>query len=376
MRKLFWLIGLLAVIVLTTVGCGGDAGPTASIGTSGNEQGHYTAIPTTTRPATTTTTAYSKSQSGDGTYYSTAYQIDQQRMIIRTGNLYLVVEDVASAMQQIMDMAGANGGYVVNSNSWKDNERMMGNISIRVEAARFFDSLASLKALAVEVRSETTSGQDVTEEYIDLEAQLTTLEASETQLLALMEQAGTVEEILGVQQELTRTRTQIEQVKGRMQYLEQSAALSMISVNLEQSKLTVEFSAGARVVKAGEGVAFNPDVAGGFSPYTYEWSFGDGDTSTESHPSHQYRDDGTYTLSLTVTDDRGNAETYTREDYVTVNPGWKAGSVADSAWKGLVGFGRVLLNILIWLGIFSPVWIVILVVVFLVVRRKRNRKTS
>jgi hypothetical protein len=80
----------------------------------------------------------------------------------------------------------------------KDNERMMGNVSIRVEAERFFDAMAALKSMAVEVRSETTNGQDVTEEYIDLEAQLTTMEASEKQLLTLMEEAGTVEEILGV----------------------------------------------------------------------------------------------------------------------------------------------------------------------------------
>ena len=72
-------------------------------------------------------------------------------------------------------------------------------------------------------RSESTTGQDVTEQYTDLDSQLRNLEASEAQLLELMKQAGTVEEILKVQQELTNTRGQIEQIKGQMQYLEQSS---------------------------------------------------------------------------------------------------------------------------------------------------------
>ena len=372
MRKVFWLFGLLVAIVVVSVGCASGDGPTGTSILTANDQGRTTVAPTVTTSATYLS---SKGATADA-QYSAEYQADSQRMIIRTGNVSLVVEDVAKAMQQIMDLADNNDGYVVDSNSWKNNDRLMASISIRVEADRFFQVLDSLKNLAVDVKAESTSGQDVTEEYIDLQAQLTTLEASEAQLLVLMEKAGSVEEILGVQKELTRTRTEIEQVKGRMQYLEQSSALSLITINLEQSRLTVEFTAQTRVVKEGEGIAFTPNIAGGFAPYSYEWSFGDGDTSNEPYPAHQYKDSDTFTISLTVTDDRGNTETYTREDYVTVNPGWEAGSVAGSAWNGLVGFGRALLNVLIWLGIFSPVWIVILVVIILLIRRKNRRRKN
>lgn len=299
-----------------------------------------------------------------------------ERMIIRSGYLNLVVVDVGSAMEKIAKLAAEYDGYVVSSNSWQDRDRMMGNIAIRVVAERFDEAIGALRALAVEVRSESTSGQDVTEEYIDLSAKLRNLEAAEEQLLKLLERAGEVSEILEVQRELVKTRGEIEQTQGRMKYLEESSAMSYIEVNLEQSKLTAEFSASSRRVKEGEKVQFFPDVAGGFAPYSYEWDFGDGTTSTEDAPDHSYNTEGSYTVKLQVTDDRGNTAPYERTDYITALPGWSAGNVASSAWNGLVAFGRVIANILIWVCIFIPLWIVIGVILYFTWWRKRKKKKS
>lgn len=299
-----------------------------------------------------------------------------ERMIVRTGDMYLVVEDVADSLERIARLAETYDGYVVSSNSWQDGDRMMGNIAIRVDAVYFTSALQSLRAMAVEVERESTSGQDVTEEYVDLSARLNNLEASESQLLNLMEQAGTVEEILQVQRELTNTREEIEQIKGRMQYLEQSSSTSLIQIQLEHSRLSVEFLANTRTIEEGEKVGFRPEISGGFEPYSYQWDFGDGNTSTEERPIHSYGSEGTYTVTLTVTDDRGNADTHVRESYMTVLSGWDVGSTARNIWDGLVGFGRVLLNILIGIGIFSPVWIVILIILYFTWWRRRRKKSK
>ena len=310
---------------------------------------------------------------GGGTSAGYDQSLPDGRMIIRTGNMELVVVDVAAAMERITGLARSYDGFVVSSNSWQERERMMGNIAIRVTAAHFDDAIRALRALAVEVRSESTSGQDVTEEYVDLTARLKTLEAAEAQLLKLMEQAGKVTDILEVQRELVKTRGDIEQTKGRMQYLEKSSSMSYIQVSLEQSKLTVEFSAETRTVKEGVKIQFYPNISGGFSPYSYEWDFGDGDASTDQSPAHAYKSDGSYTVSLKVTDDRGNTADNQRKDYINVLPGWDAGNIAGSAWNGLVGFGRVLANIVIWLGIFSPVWIIIGLAVYFAWWRRRKK---
>lgn len=296
-----------------------------------------------------------------------------ERMIVRTGDMALVVEDVAKAIEEITRLAGSFKGYVVSSNSWREGERLMGNISIRVADEHFDDAIRALRQMAVKVNSESTSGQDVTEEYVDLSAKLRNLEAAEAQLLQLMEKAGKVSEILEVQRELTETRGEIEQTKGRMQYLEQSASMSLIQVSLEQSKLDVEFNASQRNVKEGEKVWFEARIAGGFAPYSYEWDFGDGNTSTGEMPTHAYKSEGSYTVILKVTDDKGYTDSQKRDDYIVVLPGWSAGNVASSAWHGFLTFGRVLANIIIWVGIFIPLWIVIGVILYFAWWRRRKK---
>jgi len=163
-----------------------------------------------------------------------------------------------------------------------------------------------------------------------------------------------------------------------MQYLERTSDTSLIAVRLEQSSLGVEFSADKRRgLKEGENIRFTVDqIAGGFPPYSYEWDFGDGDISTDDTPTHAYRVDGSYTVSLTVTDDRGNTATENRENYITVIPGWSPGSIARGAWDGIVTFGHVLGNIFIWIGIFSPVWIVIGGIVYWWRRHRRKKRAE
>jgi len=297
-----------------------------------------------------------------------------ERMIVRTGRMWLVVDDVPIALDRIGGLAEDFDGYVVSSQRWEEDERLAGNIAIRVPAEHFDDVMRALRGLAVDVTAEDTSSKDVTEEYVDLSAKLHNLEATEEQLLRLMAKAETVEDMLDIQRELSRTRGEIEQTKGRMQYLERTSATSLIEVHLEQARLDVNFTADKRTVKEGQKVQFTVrQIAGGFAPYSYEWDFGDGNTSTDEAVTHAYRTDGSYTVSLTVTDDRGNTDTEIRDDYIYVRPGWSAGSITSGAWNGLVTLGHVLANIFIWIGIFSPVWIVIGGVVYWRWRRKKRK---
>lgn len=203
------IIGLLPVFtLLAAVACAGSPGEAPDSISQNESMPRPTATPTA-QPRPTVTVPGVSGASVPGVS-------DEDRLIICNGYLTLVVEDVAGVMETITGLANSYGGFVVSSNSWRDGDRMMGTITIRVDADHFYDAISQMRTLAVEVKLESTSGQDVTEEYIDLEASLKNPEASEQQLLALMQQAGTVEEILKVQQELTRTRGQIEQTRGRM----------------------------------------------------------------------------------------------------------------------------------------------------------------
>jgi hypothetical protein len=377
LKKLVF-ISLVLVILLAAAGCGKSASPENNTVTNPSyyQDGSKGGSTLITIPAATTTAVYMTTPYSGGSAWDSVSEsyTTQERMVIKTANMALVVEDVNSSLLQITNLAAANGGYVVSSDIQENNNRLYANIAFRVDASKFDATLQTLQDLAVDVKSISTSGQDVTEEYVDLDSKLRNLEASETQLLTLMEKAGTVEEILKVQQQLVSTRGDIEVIKGRMQYLEQSSALSYIYASLEQSKLAVEFFANTTTLKDGENARFQPTVSGGFSPYTFTWDFGDGKTSTEENPSHVYNKAGTYTVKLTIKDDKQGTTDAIREDYITVTAGWSAGTVAQNAWHAMVGFGRFLASFFIGLGIFSPVWIAILVILYFAWWRRRKKK--
>lgn len=166
---------------------------------------------------------------GAGDLPSTA----EERMIVRNGDMSLVVEDVVETRDEIAQLAVRIDGYVVSSRISGEEQDRMGWISIRVPDEEFDQALAELRGLAVRVISESTDSRDVTEEYIDLQSRLNNAEATESQYLALLEKAEDVDDILRIYESLSRVRSEIEQIKGWMQYLERTSSMSLISVYLK-----------------------------------------------------------------------------------------------------------------------------------------------
>ena len=206
------------------------------------------------------------------------------RKIVKNGSMTMEVNDITTAMTGVAEVAKDLNGYVVSSNKWGDIDITSGQITIRVPSDRFDEALDRLRQIAVNVPSESTNSQDVTEQYTDLQAQLRNLEATEAQYLEILKKAEKVEDILAVQQQLSNVRGQIEQVKGRILYIERTSDMGLIDVTLQKVK-----------------------PIGGTA--------------------------------------------------------WSALETLKSAARGLVSFGKVLVNIIIWVAVFSPVWIIILVVV-------------
>lgn len=169
----------------------------------------------------------------------------QARLIIRTADMSVVVGDTEEAMDTIGRMVTDNGGWVVSSSVFQYNETAKtGNMTVRVPAEGFESFLEAVRRLAVEVTRVSTSGQDVTEEYVDLSARLENLEATAERVRAFLDEAETVEEALQVNQELSRLEGEIESLKGRIQYLEQSAAFSTVSIDLTPDELSQPLEVG------------------------------------------------------------------------------------------------------------------------------------
>ncbi len=192
-------------------------------------------------------TALESSSGRGGGESATAPEFDEDtsspssRLVIKTASLVMRVDSVTDSSNHIQLLADQLGGFVISSRTntlgtGTTAEYLQSVVTIRVPAEQFEDALTEIKQLARKVENETVTGQDVTEEYTDLQAEITNLEAAEAQLVELFNRAGSVEEILKVQQEITRIRGQIEVKKGRVQYLEQSAQLSSITVTLTEKK--------------------------------------------------------------------------------------------------------------------------------------------
>ena len=159
-------------------------------------------------------------------------------MVVRDANLTLVVEDPALSVQTIGDLAQELGGFIVVSNvhqrTYGNNQQTttQASITIRVPVENLDQALEQIKDEAIEIRSENVRGEDVSQQFTDLQSRLRNLEAAESQLQNIMNSATETEDVLDIYAELRAVGEEIELIKGQMQYLQDSARLSAISIEL------------------------------------------------------------------------------------------------------------------------------------------------
>ena len=200
----------------------------------------------------------------------------QKRIIIYTVDMTLEIVDVATSVDEVGAMAREMGGWIVSTSR---AERHLGFISVRVPAERLDEAVARLREMAVDVQAENASSRDVTDEYVDLTSRLGNLEATETALLRLFDRAATVEEALDVQRTLSQVQGEIEVIKGRINFLEQTSAFSLINVTLVLEPQSMEIDAGGDQIAGRDQpvkfrASFKPPE--GIDRFSFVWDFGDG----------------------------------------------------------------------------------------------------
>jgi hypothetical protein len=154
------------------------------------------------------------------------------RQIIRSASIGLEVDSVTTSFDDVEAIALGAGGFVADSSFFGRDEERSAQLTLRVPAAEFGDVMTQLRRLAVEVTSINTSAQDVTEEFTDVEAQLSNLLAVEARYLQLLSEARGITEILQVQDRIDGVRLQIDRLEGRLRLLEDLTDLATINVSL------------------------------------------------------------------------------------------------------------------------------------------------
>ena len=201
-----------------------------SVGAPGSSEGRAGADTAGINPNTVVET-------GNTTTLPDISQAQTGHMIIKNADVKLLVDDTDSAIDHSTQIVGDVGGYIISSRVWyqdyNGSNYKYATISIGVPVDEFETAMRRIRGLALRVLDENASGQDVTSEFVDLESQLGNLEATRDRIRSFLEDAKTVEESLRINQELTNIEAQIEQVKGRMNFLTGRSAYSTITVTLE-----------------------------------------------------------------------------------------------------------------------------------------------
>lgn len=230
--KKFVRVGIVVLLVLIIISISAACAKSTPTIPPASKPGTVVPSPSVGSPPESLGGIFSRDQATSKEGYGNVQTPTDQRMIVRNGQISLVVNDVTKTRDDIAALAAGLNGYVVSSQIWGEGPDMRGTISIRVPDESFDSTLSEFRKMAVRVPTENTNSQDVTEEYVDLQSRRKNAEATESQYLALLEKSTNVEDTLKIYERLTQIRNEIEQIKGRMQYLERTTSMSLITVSL------------------------------------------------------------------------------------------------------------------------------------------------
>ena len=233
--KTRFAVGIVTILglLIMTVACGGSSQ------TTGTHTSSEMAPPSTQAnkdlPVTASGGVASVPVAGTGSNSTTSSTTaNWDRKIIRNADISLKVTSVESMLATVRSITDGVGGVVFASSTSFNGDDQIATMTLDVPADQFDQVVNSLRAApgVKKVERESITSQDVTDDYIDLQAQLRNLQATETRLLALMDKATQLQDILMLDQELSKVEGQIEQTTGRVNYLDKRSSLSRITLTI------------------------------------------------------------------------------------------------------------------------------------------------
>jgi hypothetical protein len=164
----------------------------------------------------------------------------QDQMVIYQADLQLRVKEFDQTVRTLEEKVIKYGGYITESNVSKEgNEQVSGSIKIRIPQKQFQAFLHEAESQAAEVLQRNITGQDVTEEYVDLESRLKSKRVVEERLTTFMKSAVKTEDLLKISADLAVVQEEIEAIEGKMKFLENQTSLSTVNITLYEKKVVI-----------------------------------------------------------------------------------------------------------------------------------------
>lgn len=172
-------------------------------------------------------------------------------MMIRTGYATLEVSKLDPAIAQVRALANKVGGYITNTSTTGGRDQVRGAmLEIRIPSPSYDEAVAALTAIG-RVEVAQTNAQDVGEEFVDMTARIENARKLETRLIELLAaRTGRLQDVLAVERELARVRTEIDQMEGRLRFLKNRVALSTLTVNLHEPQPLIGNTPGENPISA------------------------------------------------------------------------------------------------------------------------------
>jgi len=176
-----------------------------------------------------------------GTSLQTAPQTNN-RMVVKESSLSLLVSKVVETQKKIIDAVVKNGGFMVSSDLSNPQDIPTATVVVRFPTQKLDQMLEYFKSISVKVISQNLQGEDVTDQYTDLQAQLDTLNKTKGKFEQIMDKATQIQDILEVQRELINIQSQIDSVKGQEQYLQKTTQMAKVTIYLSADELNLPYA--------------------------------------------------------------------------------------------------------------------------------------
>ncbi|OEH94208.1 DUF4349 domain-containing protein [Bacillus solimangrovi] len=162
-----------------------------------------------------------------------------ERMVAYESYVEVSVKDVEDVMESVEETVKESGGYIVESTISTDGNYKRGHLSVRVPSQGFENFLTYVESVSEQVDERNVRGEDVTEEYVDLQSRLKAKRAVEERLLSFMNEAEKTEDLLKISDDLARVQEEIERVEGRVKYLKNNTDYALVNITLRDIKIAI-----------------------------------------------------------------------------------------------------------------------------------------
>lgn len=236
MKANYFLIIMACAIVVATAMVAGCSTLGDSWSSSGDKSNEYA-------PGSSDSGAYPY-PTAQPTVAPDAYSDVSNRKVIMTANIQIETDNLDNVVSQVRTLCSGAGGYVQSSSlDTYSNNRRTATITIKVPSSAYESTITEIKKLGT-VKSDRSTGADVTATYVDLEARLKNLKSTESRLVTVLDKANNVTDILAVEKELSRVRGDIESYQAQMNTLKNQIDFSTITVTVTEPQPVVAYDWG------------------------------------------------------------------------------------------------------------------------------------